>query len=797
MGSSSWKKLAVAVIAACSLPFAAAAAPAGAAGTVKIDVLSNRADLLSGGDALVAISVPSGRKVSALKVKLGSRTVTKQFATRANGRFEALLTGIPNGRSTLKALLPDGSGAQIRLIGHPNGGPIISGPQIVPWICQAGATDAQCDQPATYAFFADNGGNLTQIADPANPPAGTPTTTTDQGVKVPFVVRVETGYQDRDQYKIATLYDPKTPWQPWAPQKQWNGKLLITHGASCGTDHKTGDSPDVLNDAVLGKGFMVMSTALNNLGHDCNPTVITESEIMAKEHIVEAYGPIRYTIGTGCSGGSIAQVMGAHAYPGVFQGITTQCTFADLLTTGKQAIGGHLLQSYLKKNPTFSVNYAAFGGSPLAATDDAVFEAAFFSNITGASGCGGLDPSVKYSPSNPHGVRCDVLDYNINELGRGPSGFAGVPLDNVGVQYGLKSLLSGQITPSLFADVNAKIGGLDKTTYADVPNRTAADPTSLTNAYRSGYEAIGNTLDQTPFIEGRGPNETTAHVTYPSLALNARLDLQAGTHASHVLWQGPVPLIGEADFANRMVFAMDRWVGAIQSDKSKRAQAVKVREDKPKDITDHCETTSGQQIAGTNCPEIVRFYQSPTNVAGESIRGDILKCQVKPLNRADYGSVKFTDAEWAQMQSAFPTGVCDWSKPGVGQTKTIPWRTYDTPGGRPLGPVPQSVAIKPRRAVVYLRIARAALSRLRTATRTHVVLLKARGTGTASKVRIEVRTLGGKLMAHSRTLTITKDRTTVVVSRVRPLSASVVRVRVFGSDAAGRLPTRVLRLRFF
>ena len=37
-------------------------------------------------------------------------------------------------------------------------------------------------------------------------------TTTDQGVRVPFIVRLETGYQDRDQYKLITLYQPGRPW---------------------------------------------------------------------------------------------------------------------------------------------------------------------------------------------------------------------------------------------------------------------------------------------------------------------------------------------------------------------------------------------------------------------------------------------------------------------------------------------------------------------------------------------------------------------------------------------------------
>ena len=39
-------------------------------------------------------------------------------------------------------------------------------------------------------------------------------------------------------------------------------------------------------------------------------------------------------------------------------------------------------------------------------------------------------------------------------------------------------------------------------------------------------------------------------------------------------------------------------------------------------------------------------------------------------------------------------GVCDWSRPGVDQTDTIAWQTYQDPagsvvyGGRPLGPSP-------------------------------------------------------------------------------------------------------------
>ena len=50
---------------------------------------------------------------------------------------------------------------------------------------------------------------------------------------------------------------------------------------------------------------------------------------MAKEHLIKSYGRLRYTIGTGCSGGSLAQQRIANAYPGVYQGILPTCSFPD------------------------------------------------------------------------------------------------------------------------------------------------------------------------------------------------------------------------------------------------------------------------------------------------------------------------------------------------------------------------------------------------------------------------------------------------------------------------------------
>jgi hypothetical protein len=48
-----------------------------------------------------------------------------------------------------------------------------------------------------------------------------------------------------------------------------------------------------------------------------------------------------------------------------------------------------------------------------------------------------------------------------------------------------------------------------------------------------------------------------------------------------------------------------------------------------------------------------------------------------------------------RQQSTFPTGVCDWSRPGVGQQTPVgSWLTYaDGPGGRALALAPTSRAL--------------------------------------------------------------------------------------------------------
>ena len=214
---------------------------------LPIEVISNRADLISSGDALVAIKPrPRGVNHERIHVTLNGEDVTDSFALRENGRFEGLVSGLQLGRNVLKAKVrPPKSGEVVApaarrrgkavITNHPNGGPVFSGPQVSRGPARRRPWTRSATRTATYEFQYRNTDGQLQPYDPENPPDDVATTTTDQGVTVPFIVRLETGYQDRDQYKIATLFQPDQPWAPWAPQAQWNHKVLITHGAAAGS----------------------------------------------------------------------------------------------------------------------------------------------------------------------------------------------------------------------------------------------------------------------------------------------------------------------------------------------------------------------------------------------------------------------------------------------------------------------------------------------------------------------------------------------------------------------------------
>lgn len=628
--------------------------PAPVAGEGSIRVLSSRADLISGGDALVAIAADDPALLNNARVSLGDTDVSDRFQ-RTGESLKGLVDGMSPGAHTLRVTLADGSILQQPLVNHPNGGPVFSGPQIGPWTCSNdAATDAQCNQPAEYRFKYVPAGKLQAFItgfdpmnpglpgafldyQPDNPPADQDIArvTTDQGVQVPFIVRIETGVQNRDRYQIMTLFQPDRDWSALAPQPQWNGKLLIHHGGNVGVSFGPGEPPNgdiagtapegaeiLLGDSIttaLGRGFMTLSTAQANLGHNVNLVTAAESLMMGKERIVEQYGELRYTIGTGCSGGAIAQQHIANAYPGIYQGLIVQCSYPDVWTTATQFADYNLLSRYfgnripsdpdsflsvitalLSSGVLPGVQWSAFYGhlpvNPLV-SDLAFFPAAFPEQAE----CPGLadDVPVYNAETRPDGVRCGLLDFMINQFGSRPPevwstneallsrGFAGIPLDNVGVQYGLGALQQGLITGEQFLRVNREIGGLNVDIQPQAA-RTVADPTALRNAYRTGAINTAEHLSNVPIIDLRGPDPGIAHDAYHSWQMRARLEAVQGHADNHVIWFGAFPLAGDTVFTTEALLVMDRWLSNIEADHGAAAIAEKVVTHKPARARDRC-----------------------------------------------------------------------------------------------------------------------------------------------------------------------------------------------------------------
>jgi hypothetical protein len=281
------------------------------------------------------------------------------------------------------------------------------------------------------------------------------------------------------------------------------------------------------------------------------------------------------------------------------------------------------------------------------------------------------------------------------------------------VQYGLKALLAGTITPEEFVTLNETIGGTDRDSTLRA-ERTLADAEALAIAYRSGIVASGANLAKAAIIDLRGWDDAVPPGTVPpgsfgvlgihhqwfTWAIRDRITRDAGDAGNQALWRfarGNFS-IPPATTGLEAIVAMDQWLTDLVTDASARPLAQKVRAARPAATRDFCipaeDATQTTRIFDMNACDQLPFLKpaaSPRQVAGGPRAEDVLKCQLKPLAAADYPGIAFTAAQLARLQAVFSTGVCDWSKPGVGQQAAVSPLTFKAgPGGEPLGDAPTS-----------------------------------------------------------------------------------------------------------
>ena len=681
------------------------------ASDISLTTLSTRPWLVTGGDVLVAVSLTSGLNPAQLSVSLNGVDVTAEFVQTSPQQIQALLTGLPEGDSILAASVNGTASVEtLSVTNYPVSGPIISGRREQPFRCQ------------THEFELVKGGILgtsidnycgvvtrvdyvywSEVETTFKPyrrlpsgelPADMGEIVGPDGDAMAYIVRVETGTVNRAIYEIAMLHDPaEGQVGPWNRSSGWNGKLVYTHGGGCrsGWFQQGIRTGGVMRRGLFELGYAVTSSTLNVFGQNCNDLLASETHIMVKERFIEHYGIPEYTIATGASGGSYQSHQTADNYPGVFDGIIVGLSFPDVTSATIFTLADARLLNYYfteANAESFTLNQqtaiAGFGSwgsianlSRGAARLDPIYN--FDSSPEEAGGEISIEQleNLRYHPGNPTGIRTTVYDHTVNVYGLVENTqIAQRPLDNVGVQYGLTALNEGVITPQQFIDLNRDIGGFDRD-MNHVSSRHRADPQATRRALESGRILYGGAgLASTPIIDYRSYTDHAEngdiHMIVHQFSTRARLRAANGHSDNQVMQVGGQWGFTEDNPDMRNMFReMDSWLMAIKNDDSDIDPSQKAVANKPVTLIEACWDNTGETrvkieeeqtfVGNSRCNKLYPAYPTPRIAAGATLANNVVSCQLRAVNPADY-SVTFTPEQAAQLNAAFPQGVCDWSR---------------------------------------------------------------------------------------------------------------------------------------
>jgi len=244
-------------------------------------------------------------------------------------------------------------------------------------------------------------------------------------------------------------------------------------------------------------------------------------------------------------------------------------------------------------------------------------------------------------------------------------------------------LNAGTITLTQFLDLNESVGGFD-TDANPVKSRTVGNTDAILRANQSGLLLNGGGgLSAMPILDVSniyGEDTTNYHMQWEHFAARERVLQANGNADNYVMWRGSLAALSPESIA-----AFEKWMNAIAADKSADPQKTKVVKNKPSDLVDGCtdKSTPYKFIAekqvlgttGTQCNTLWPSGRFPRMEAGVSLASNNLKCQLKPVDAADY-KVAINATELTRLKSIFPSGVCDYTKPGVSFAKVVPWASF-------------------------------------------------------------------------------------------------------------------------
>ncbi|MGB5101946.1 MAG: DUF6351 family protein [Steroidobacteraceae bacterium] len=306
-----------------------------------------------------------------------------------------------------------------------------------------------------------------------------------------------------------------------------------------------------------------------------------------------------------------------------------------------------------------------------------------------------------------------------NVYGVDATGAARVTWDNVGVQYGLRSLNEGKITPAEFLNVNWNIGGWKHpsdmvqegfpffgTSQAEILHkvyanpayfdpwsrrnmmvaaspdqpapRSVGDPIAMRAAYTSGHVFSGKldvpAIDHRQYME----RELDMHNSHQSFAVRQRVLDRMGDSGNLAIWfTDTTPGVPKASQTLQALTVMDQWMANIRANPRKS-----IADNRPAQAVDACFGLQGQPLyAGDDawdgildesqpagaCTQPFPIYGTSRIVAGAPIEGGIHRCALKSVDQAvadgTYAPWTPQAADIAKLKQIFPRGVCDYSRP--------------------------------------------------------------------------------------------------------------------------------------
>lgn len=706
------------------------ASVAAASTDALVTALSTRADMVTGGDVLIEVAVDSVDAVESVEVDGGAVDVDLQ---PVDGAVRGLVSGLPEGDSTI-TVTADGETADLDVVNHSIAGPVFSGERLPMVTCTteryglAAATPPECDAEAVVRFaYLDAGGEQQDLAEGETPPADARSVTVG-GEERPAVLRIETGVIDRGVYTITTLANgssagPATGGEGSWDADHWNGRLVYRFGGGCGTTYSQGfnffGAPDL---DLLADGYAFATNTLNTFQVQCQDIVSAEAAMMTKEHFAETYDVPEVTIGEGGSGGAIQQLLVAQNYPGILDAIAPALVFPDAVSISPGVVDCALLSDFYAspEGQGFTPEQRRAVNGHLSGLTCTLWEQTFVPVID-PSRCGfgdaaggavsalpGLEDGLPTVPedeaydaeTNPDGLRCTFQDsYPQVFEPDAATGFAERPVDNTGVQYGLKALNAGTITPDQFIALNQGVGGFDLDAN-HIPERMDASAEALERLYATGRVVEGGPLLDVPIIATNvyTDPEGDIHDRIRMFSLNERLASDEGVQApNYVMWTRPSApegdlleqLSGSASVGASATRVLDEWATALAEDDSSDPVAEKMERARPAEAVNTCFDVEGQLVeAGPDvydgpgpCTDPYPVGDDPRTAAGAPLANDIAKCQLQSVEDAVAGGVyevEFTDEQVTGLESVFPDGVCDWTQPGIGQVPLDdPWQTFD------------------------------------------------------------------------------------------------------------------------